>query len=59
MFILTIAVVAFTMLLFFIIGLTTYRMFVQKVTPQIYYTPFDSITAQSHVDKERNADNKK
>ncbi|WP_020060546.1 DUF3951 domain-containing protein [Bacillus sp. 123MFChir2] len=63
MFILTIAVVTFTMLLFVIIGLTTYKMLVQKVTPQIYYTPFDSISAQSRVefhkeqeDKGRNAD---
>ncbi|HDX9580068.1 TPA: DUF3951 domain-containing protein [Bacillus pseudomycoides] len=52
MFILAIAVVTFTMLLFVIIGLTTYKMLVQKVTPQIYYTPFDSISAQSRVDKE-------
>lgn len=50
MIILAIAVVMFTMLLFVIIGLTTYKMLVQKVTPQIYYTPFDSISAQSHVE---------
>ncbi|MDC2865783.1 MULTISPECIES: DUF3951 domain-containing protein [unclassified Bacillus (in: firmicutes)] len=50
MFILGIAVVMFTMLLFVIIGLTTYKMLVQKVTPQIYYTPFDSISAQSRVE---------
>ncbi|MEI4830614.1 DUF3951 domain-containing protein [Bacillus sp. FJAT-53711] len=63
MFILTIGVVMFTMFLFFIIGLTTYKMFVQKVTPQIYYTPFESITAQSPVefheekdDREESAD---
>ncbi|MCM3736601.1 DUF3951 domain-containing protein [Bacillus cytotoxicus] len=63
MFILAIAVVTFTILLFVIIGLTTYKMLVQKVTPQIYYTPFDSISAQSLVefhkeqeDKGRNAD---
>jgi hypothetical protein len=50
MFILTIGVVMFTMFLFFIIGLTTYKMCVQKVTPQIYYTPFESITAQSPIE---------
>ncbi|PEA53524.1 DUF3951 domain-containing protein [Bacillus pseudomycoides] len=47
MIILASGVVMFMLFLCFVIGLTVYKMLVQKVTSQIYYTPFDSISAQS------------
>lgn len=50
MLILTIAIILFTIFLFVVIGCTTYAMVVKKATPQIYYTPFDSITAQTHTE---------
>ncbi|WP_410982040.1 DUF3951 domain-containing protein [Bacillus cereus] len=48
MIILTIGVILFTLFIFFVIGLLTFTMFVNKATPQIYYTPCDSMTMQSH-----------
>ncbi|MDM5154267.1 DUF3951 domain-containing protein [Bacillus sp. DX1.1] len=53
MLIVTIGVILFTLFFCFIIGLMTYTMFVKKATPQIYYTPVDSITAQPHVNKDK------
>ncbi|CAM4322281.1 DUF3951 domain-containing protein [Bacillus manliponensis] len=48
MLILTIIVIIFTLFLTVVIGFTTYMMFAKRATPQIYYTSFDSIPAQSH-----------
>ncbi|MBC6974094.1 DUF3951 domain-containing protein [Bacillus sp. Xin] len=48
MIILTIGVILFTLFIFFIIGLLTFTMLVNKATPQIYYTPCDSMTMQSY-----------
>ncbi|MEH6889388.1 DUF3951 domain-containing protein [Bacillus sp. JJ864] len=50
MIILASGVIMFMLFLCFVIGFTVYKMLVQKVTPQIYYTPFDSISAQSRVE---------
>ncbi|MEH6852230.1 DUF3951 domain-containing protein [Bacillus pseudomycoides] len=50
MIILASGVVMFMLFLCVVIGFTVYKMRVQKVTPQIYYTPFDSISAQSRVE---------
>lgn len=50
MLIFTIAVIVFTLSLIVVIGCTAFAMFVKKATPQIYYTPFDSITAQTHAE---------
>ncbi|MEY8346789.1 DUF3951 domain-containing protein [Bacillus cereus] len=47
MLILTIGVVLLTLFIFFIIGLLTFTMLVNKATPQIYYTPCDSMAMQS------------
>ncbi|KYG34513.1 DUF3951 domain-containing protein [Bacillus gaemokensis] len=53
MILLTIGFILFTLFIFFIIGLITFTMLVNKATPQIYYTPCDSVTMQSHKDKHR------
>ncbi|CAI8730857.1 DUF3951 domain-containing protein [Bacillus pseudomycoides] len=48
MILLTIGAILFIVFIFFIIGLLTFTMLVNKATPQIYYTPCDSMTIQSH-----------
>ncbi|MBY0595349.1 DUF3951 domain-containing protein [Bacillus bingmayongensis] len=53
MILLTIGFILFTLFIFFIIGLITFTMLVNKATPQIYYTPCDSVTMQSHKDKNK------
>lgn len=58
MIILASGVVIFMLFLCFVIGFTVYKMLVQKVTPQIYYTPFDSISAQSRVEFHKEQENR-
>lgn len=50
MLILMITVILFMIFLCVVIGCTIYAMVVKKATPQIYYTPFESITAQTHTE---------
>ncbi|MBO1578523.1 DUF3951 domain-containing protein [Bacillus sp. XF8] len=50
---LTIGFILFTLFIFFIIGLITFTMLVNKATPQIYYTLCDSVTMQSHKGKNK------
>ncbi|EJR05338.1 hypothetical protein II5_03328 [Bacillus cereus MSX-A1] len=44
MILLTIGAILLTFFIFFIIGFITFMMFVDKATPQIYYTPCESVT---------------
>lgn len=37
----------FIFFIFFIIGFITFMMFVDKATPQIYYTPCESVTVKA------------
>ncbi|MFJ8526959.1 DUF3951 domain-containing protein [Bacillus sp. NPDC094106] len=53
MILLTIGVILFTVFIFLLIGLITFTMLVNKATPQIYYTPCDSVTMQSYKGKNR------
>lgn len=59
MLIVAIGVVVFTLFICFGIGVMTYTMFVKKATPQIYYTPCDSIPVQSYRNKKGNDKGKK
>ena len=47
MILLTIGAILLTLFIFFIIGFITFMMFVDKATPQIYYTPCESVTVKS------------
>lgn len=46
MILLTIGAILLTLFILFIIGFVTFMMFVDKATPQIYYTPCESVTAK-------------
>ncbi|PQZ59441.1 MULTISPECIES: DUF3951 domain-containing protein [Bacillus] len=52
MILLTIGSILLTVFIFFIIGFITFMMVVDKATPQIYYTPCESVTVKSK-DKNR------
>lgn len=47
MILLTIGAILLTLFIFFIIGFITFMMFVDKATPQIYYTPCESVTVKT------------
>ncbi|HDX9610555.1 TPA: DUF3951 domain-containing protein [Bacillus toyonensis] len=47
MILLTIGAILLTLFIFFIIGFITFMMFVDKATPQIYYTPCELVTVKS------------
>ena len=47
MILLTIGAILLTLFIFFIIGFITFMMFVDKATPQIYYTPCESVTVKA------------
>ncbi|MBK5346592.1 DUF3951 domain-containing protein [Bacillus sp. TH22] len=47
MILLTIGAILFTVFIFFIIGFITFLMVVDKATPQIYYTPCETMTIKS------------
>ena len=47
MILLTIGAILLTLFIFFIIGFVTFMMFVDKATPQIYYTPCESVTVKT------------
>lgn len=47
MILLTIGAILLTLFIFFIIGFITFMMFVDRATPQIYYTPCESVTVKS------------
>ncbi|ACK59862.1 TPA: DUF3951 domain-containing protein [Bacillus cereus] len=47
MILLTIGAILLTLFIFFIIGFVTFMMFVDKATPQIYYTPCESVTVKA------------
>ena len=49
MILLTIGAILLTLFIFFIIGFITFMMFVDRATPQIYYTPCESVTVKSKV----------
>ena len=53
MILLTIGAILLTLFIFFIIGFITFMMFVDKATPQIYYTPCESVTVKVVVIKGR------
>ena len=52
MILLTIGAILLTLFIFFIIGFVTFMMFVDKATPQIYYTPCESVTVKTKVNIE-------
>ena len=52
MILLTIGAILLTLFIFFIIGFITFMMFVDKATPQIYYTPCESVTVKTKVNIE-------
>ncbi|MFJ6192510.1 DUF3951 domain-containing protein [Bacillus thuringiensis] len=48
MILLTIGAILLTLFIFFILGcFITFMMFVDKATPQIYYTPCESVTVKA------------
>ncbi|ABS21714.1 MULTISPECIES: DUF3951 domain-containing protein [Bacillus cereus group] len=49
----TVGIVLFTLFIFFLIGFITFTMFVNKATPQIYYTPCNVASGQSYREKSR------
>ncbi|MEC2554786.1 DUF3951 domain-containing protein [Bacillus tropicus] len=50
---LTIGAILLTLFIFFIIGFITFMMFVDKATPQIYYTPCVSVTLKANCKHKR------
>ncbi|MGE7884536.1 DUF3951 domain-containing protein [Bacillus sp. NPDC094077] len=53
MILLTIGAILLTLFIFFIIGFITFMMFVDKATPQIYYTPCELVTVKSKSKNKR------